>query len=61
MTGGVINLTSANCKLAAAISANISGVNAALTNLVTITLTLTAVTSFANSAGVIWIYFVTSP
>ena len=62
VTGGVMNLTSANCKLAAAIPASaISGANSALTSIVTLILTLTAVTSFAGSAGVIWIYFITSP
>jgi hypothetical protein len=62
VTGGVMSLTSANCKLVAAIAATaISGANAALTSSVTITLTASAVTSFAGSAGVIRVYFVTSP
>ena len=62
VTGGVMVLTSANCKLAAAIPATaISGANSALTKNVTITLTASAVTSFVGSAGVIWIYFLTSP
>jgi hypothetical protein len=61
VTGGVLAMTSANCKLTAAVASTaISGANSAITASSTITLTASAVTSFAGDAGYVWFYFVTT-
>lgn len=57
LTGGVVALTSANCKLTAAIAGTaISGANATVTAANTITLTTSSTTSFSGDTGSVWLY-----